>query len=226
MLKLNGKMTKEKWLIILVCGLLLLIIAFPFGGGRGGLSQKAAGEMNGLPADGLQAGGEQADGSYSGSGFSSPAGNKAAAAAGGKIGSPSGQDEERTYERELEERVKSILKNVQGVGQVDVMITLKSSKEKILHIDSDSSRTLSEEKDSAGGTRSSTAEERKETALMSGNGQEEKPVVEKELQPELAGIVISAQGGGSAVVKAEISDAMQALFNLPANKIKVLKKTE
>lgn len=220
MLKLNWKMTKEKWMIILVCGLLLLIVVFPFGGGKGGSSQNTAGELNGLQADWGYAGG-----SYDGSGVSSD-GNKAVTAAGGKTGIPSGQDEERAYERELEERVKSILKNVQGVGQVDVMITLKSSKEKILHIDSDSSHTLSEEKDSAGGTRSSTAQERKETALMSGNGQEEKPVVEKELQPEIAGIVISAQGGGSAVVKTEISDAMQALFNLPANKIKVLKRTE
>ena len=52
------------------------------------------------------------------------------------------------------------------------------------------------------------------------------PLVEKELKPELSGIVISAQGGGSAKVQAEISAAMEALFGLPAHKIKVLKRVD
>ena len=50
--------------------------------------------------------------------------------------------------------------------------------------------------------------------------------MEKELEPEIADVVISAQGGGSAAVKAEISEAMEALFGLPAHKIKVLKRAE
>ena len=52
------------------------------------------------------------------------------------------------------------------------------------------------------------------------------PIVEKELRPELSGIVISAQGGGNPTVQAEISAAMEALFGLPAHKIKVLKRVE
>ena len=50
--------------------------------------------------------------------------------------------------------------------------------------------------------------------------------MEKELKPELSGIVISADGGGSTAVKAEISEAMEALFGLPAHKIKVLKRVK
>ena len=56
------------------------------------------------------------------------------------------------------------------------------------------------------------------------SGQE--PVVAKEVYPEIAGIIISASGGGNASVQAEISGAMEALFGLPANKIKVLKRVE
>lgn len=51
-------------------------------------------------------------------------------------------------------------------------------------------------------------------------------MVEKELTPEVAGIVISADGGGNASVRAEISEAMEALFGLPAHKIKVLKRVK
>ena len=48
--------------------------------------------------------------------------------------------------------------------------------------------------------------------------------MEKEVKPEISGVVISADGGGSAVVRAEISEAMEALLGLPANKIKVMKR--
>ena len=58
--------------------------------------------------------------------------------------------------------------------------------------------------------------------MSSGGGNE--PVVQKELKPELSGIIISAAGGGSPAVQAEISAAMEALFGLPAHKIKVLKR--
>ena len=44
--------------------------------------------------------------------------------------------------------------------------------------------------------------------------------------PEIAGIIISASGGGNGSVQAEICGAMEALFGLPANKIKVLKRVE
>ena len=56
------------------------------------------------------------------------------------------------------------------------------------------------------------------------NNSQNQPIVEKELYPEISGIIISAEGGGSPSVKAEIASAMEALFGLPAHKIKVLKR--
>ncbi len=49
---------------------------------------------------------------------------------------------------------------------------------------------------------------------------------EEEPVREVLGIIISADGGGSSVVKAEISEAMEALFGLPSHKIKVLKRVK
>jgi len=145
-----------------------------------------------------------------------PADGEAAVAAGA----------DRTYEEQLEARVKRILKTVDGVGQVEVMIVLKSSEEKVLRVDKDSSDSSTEEKDSSGGTRKITSADRKENTILTGSGENTSPIVEKEIRPEIEGIIISAQGGGSPTVKAEISGAMEALFNLPPHKIKVLKRVE
>lgn len=131
-----------------------------------------------------------------------------------------------SYEAELERRVREILKNVEGVGAVDVMILLKSSPEKVVHVDGSTSHSLTEEQDSSGGSRrTQTQEQEQNTVLISENGGST-PIIAKEMRPEISGIIISAEGGGSPAIQAEISSAMEALFGLPAHKIKVLKRVE
>ena len=49
---------------------------------------------------------------------------------------------------------------------------------------------------------------------------------EQEMIPEVSGVVISADGGGSPIVQTEISQAMEALFGIPSHKIKVLKRVK
>ena len=103
---------------------------------------------------------------------------------------------------------------------------LFSSSEKVLRVDKERSRASTSETDSSGGTRQQADESLRESTVLAGSSGSGEPVVEKELAPEISGIVISAQGGGNASVQKEISEAMQALFGLPAHKIKVLKRVE
>ena len=135
-----------------------------------------------------------------------------------------GQDA-AVYERELEKRVREILRGVSGVGEVDVMIVLKSSAEKVIQVDNSTSKSVTTEKGS-GTDRSVESMDQEHSTVLTGSGSGQEPVVAKEVYPEIAGIVISASGGGNLSVQAEISDAMEALFGLPANKIKVLKRVE
>ena len=51
-------------------------------------------------------------------------------------------------------------------------------------------------------------------------------VMPQETYPEVTGVVISADGGGSPLVETEISQAMEALFGIPSHKIKVLKRVK
>lgn len=145
-----------------------------------------------------------------------------------KVSTGSGKmrDVSLSYEKELEERVRTILSHVEGVGKVEVMILLKTMGETVFHTDRESNCSRTEEKDSAGGTRSVMSEEKRESVRFYEGSKEQTPVISKELRPEIEGIIISAQGGGSALVQTEISEAMEALFGLPAHKIKVLKREE
>ena len=134
--------------------------------------------------------------------------------------------EAATYEKQLEQRVRELLMHVEGVGEVEVMIVLKSSEEKVYRVDKNLSSSLTDETDASGGKRLIDQREQEESTILTGQGDNQAPILEKELRPEVSGVVISCQGGGSARVQAEISSAMESLFDLPAHKIKVLKRVE
>ena len=79
-----------------------------------------------------------------------------------------------------------------------------------------------EETDSSGGSRVVKMADSGETTVLTGSGSGESPVLEKELMPEIEGVVVSAQGGGNVRIQAEISAAMEALFHVPQHKICLL----
>jgi len=209
-------MSKEKLIFLFCSGLLLFVISIPNGDG------KAAPAAAGAP--GTVQGGGGTDSSQT------PTADSAEPAAGtstiqeAPLPSFGGAKTAQTYESELEERIRQILAGVDGVGEVDVMVVLKSSREKVLHVDKNTSVSSTEERNGDGTSRIVKQQELSESTVT--ENQSQTPVVEKELSPEVAGIIISADGGGSAAVKAEISEAMEALFGLPAHKIKVLKRVK
>ncbi len=218
---------KDRWIFLLTMGVILCILAFPVGrlterGAAAGGQEQSAGSGSQRVSGG--AGEKNLAGSLSG-GVGNGAGGSSGAAGNGSMpaASPSAVSSD-SYEAELEQRVKAILRNVDGVGEVDVMIVLKSSAEKVMQTDGSASRSTTEEQDSSGGTRKLESTEQERSAVMTSGEGGSAPVIAKELRPEISGIVISAAGGGSPTVQAEISAAMEALFGLPAHKIKVLKR--
>ena len=189
-----NRMTREKWLALLGAGAILMIIAIPLPGGGSGTGAAENGR-----------GGERAD-----------RGRKA----GGERDGPSASQKAESrdsYEDKLERRIEGILRSVDGVGQVDVMVVLKSSGEKVLRVDRSGSTDTTLETDASGGKREASQSQWEESTVLTGQGSGAgaAPIVEKELPPEIAGIVVSAQGGGSPAVQSEISQAMEALFGLP-----------
>ena len=49
------------------------------------------------------------------------------------------------------------------------------------------------------------------------------PYVVKQIEPEIEGVLVAAQGGGDETVVNEITYAVQVLFDVPVHKIKVVK---
>lgn len=129
-----------------------------------------------------------------------------------------------SYERQQEERLKEVLEKVEGVGRVEVMITLHASAQKVVEKDAPSRNQRVEETDSQGGNRTTQENEREETTVYEeGDDGIRTPYVIQELEPTVEGVIVIAEGGGNPTVKQNILEAVQALFPVEAHKIKIMK---
>lgn len=127
------------------------------------------------------------------------------------------------YVSNLEEKLKNVLSQMEGVGKVEVMITVSDSGESIVEKDISGSTTTTSETDSSGGTRTTTESSSEVAAVYVETGQETYPYVQKEKVPTIEGVMVVAEGGGNSVVASNISEAVKALFPVEAHRIKVVK---
>lgn len=189
------KLTKENMAVLALLGLLFMVIALPTGGGKG----KGAGEE-------IRSG-QSVSETESGEGADIPP-------------ETAGQ----AYAEDMERRLEELLSCMDGVGQVKVMVTMSASEEKVVEKDVPSSAESILETDSAGGTRESVSNTQEEgTVYITDASGSRTPYVKKTLEPSVEGVTVVAQGGGNPVIQKSVTEVIEALFDVDAHKIRVVK---
>ena len=135
----------------------------------------------------------------------------------------SGLNDTQDYAAYLENKLKKMLEAVQGLEDVEVMITLESSEEKVVEKDLTAERSNTEEQDSAGGSRSVNTSNTEYQTIYRDNTQGD-PFVVKTICPKVEGVLVVAKGAGNGNMSGEITQIVQALFGVEAHRIKVLEK--
>lgn len=130
------------------------------------------------------------------------------------------------YEENLEKKIESLLTEVQGVGKVKVMVTLKASSEKILVSEDTFSDKTVKATDSDGGVSESLEKSGAQKYVTSDTGNGNQPYVSQEKAPEVEGVMVIAEGGSDSMVVANITNAIAALLAVPVHKIQVLKMSQ
>jgi stage III sporulation protein AG len=129
--------------------------------------------------------------------------------------------EPKDYESQLENKLKTTLEGIQGVGKVQLMIYFESSEESIPAMNINDSKSLTEENDTSGGKRNTTQENNGRTVVMSNNGNANEPLIVKKYKPTITGVCVVAEGSNERVTELRIRQAVINLFNLPENKVNV-----
>ena len=192
----NLKLNKESALIVVLAGILCLVVVWP-------ISWKSSGT-------------DSSNGTLSGSSSS--------VSSSGRISEDTAQAALELYVENQEQRLKDILEQIDGVGKSEVMIRAKASKEYVVEKDISTGSSTVSETDAQGGSRQSSDITKDESSLYTkdSNGNDV-PWVIKEMEPEIEGVLVAAEGGGNEAVAGEITQAVQVLFNIPVHKIKVVK---
>ena len=124
---------------------------------------------------------------------------------------------------EIERKLEAILEKIDGAGEVKVMITYQDSGTQVVEKDKNTSANSVEESDSTGGVRSTKEQQLQESTVYDEADAGNTPFVSKELLPKVEGILIVASGGDNQKVKQNISEAVLALFQVEAHRIKIVK---
>lgn len=124
---------------------------------------------------------------------------------------------------EIERKLEDILEKIDGAGVVKVMITYQDSGTQVVEKDKNTSENSLEESDSTGGVRSTKEQQLQESTVYEEADAGNTPFVSKELLPKVEGILIVASGGDNQKVKQNISEAVLALFQVEAHRIKIVK---
>lgn len=124
---------------------------------------------------------------------------------------------------EIEQKLEAILEKIDGAGEVKVMITYQDSGTQVVEKDKNTSENSLEESDSTGGVRSTKEQQLQESTVYEEADAGNTPFVSKELLPKVEGILIVASGGDNQKVKQNISEAVLALFQVEAHRIKIVK---
>ena len=190
------KLRKDQCLIIILAGILLCVIALPVKSGKteSGISDIINGKIENHISD-------TGENSYAGM-----------------------EETTDSYADYWEEKLEEALKYVEGVGKVRVLITLKESEQKIVEKDGSETYSDTSEKDAAGGSRivGESRIEKSTIYTMDDRGQNV-PYVTMTIPPAVEGVVVIAQGAQKQSVQENIIGAIQVLFDIDVNKIKIVK---
>lgn len=133
-------------------------------------------------------------------------------------------DMSKTEESTTEERLKQILAKIKGTGEVEVMITFDMGSEIIPASNIVEIKDVSEEKDANGGIRTVQTQNTTENIVISSDSSGNKPLVLKEIKPQVRGVIVVAEGADDIEVKMKLYDAVKTVLQVSGDRVQVYAK--
>ena len=121
------------------------------------------------------------------------------------------------YYDELEVKLENVLKQIEGVGNVKVMITVSGSSQLVYATSTEETNNTN----TSGSTTISNSQTTTSPVLVnSSNGS--KPLVVQEILPQIQGIIVVCSGANNYKVRLEVLKAIQTLLPVSSSSIEIL----
>ena len=130
---------------------------------------------------------------------------------------------ELNFVRDLEYRLADIFSMVDGAGNVQVMIHLARGREIVVAQDIRIDTTDTNETDSSGGSREIHTKRQDWSHIIMSDSSGQRPLILKEIEPVIEGVIIVAEGGDNIFVKDALIRAARTVLGVELHKVQVLK---
>lgn len=130
------------------------------------------------------------------------------------------------YETYVDQNLKDILEQIQGVSSVSVMVTFSSTEKKIYQNNVRTQDSRTSETDQKGGKRQVNERSQDSQVVMVDKSGVKEPVVIGQEQPTVRGVIVVARGADQPATQVKIMEAVATVLDIPAYKVKVLQKSE
>lgn len=147
-----------------------------------------------------------------------PRGEKAAEKA-------SALEEAKTYASQLEERLQSILEQMDGVGTARVMVTLENGYQNVYAKSEKVNNDVLQDIRAEDEKKTQEKQVTEQTYVLVDGAGGKVPLVTARLEPEVKGVVVVCEGGDDPLVVRKVVDTVKVALNLSSSRISVSRLT-
>ncbi|SDK55747.1 stage III sporulation protein AG [Sediminibacillus albus] len=131
-------------------------------------------------------------------------------------------DLEGSYENQL----TALLEKIQGVSEVETMVNLDSTKQKVYEKNLIIGTQTTDETDKNGGERTLEDSTREQEVVLVRQGDKEVPLLIHTKKPDVRGVLIVAKGVDHMQVKQWVVEAVSRVLDVPTHRISVMPKNK
>lgn len=122
----------------------------------------------------------------------------------------------------IEEKLAATLSQIEGAGDVEVMITYESTSEIVPAFSVDrQTTTITDNREN--GTSTTNTENSQSEVVTLGDGSVSRALVLKEISPKIRGVIVVAEGADDITVRMNLLRAVQTLLNVGPRQVDVYK---
>ena len=129
------------------------------------------------------------------------------------------------YAGRLGRQLEGIVGKIDGVGRVEVMVTVDGGIQYVYEQNqkSTNARSANSQTDGSAQTQENNSVEQNPVIVDNASGGQS-PLIRTELQPEVKGVVIVCDGGDNPTVRENVTNAVMTALEVPSNRISVSKR--
>lgn len=129
--------------------------------------------------------------------------------------------ENEDYCQKTQQKILDLVSSIRGVGEVQVWVTLESGAEYLYLQEETRSRDSSRDVDAQGASITRERDDTEKSYLLIDRGGEEQPLLQKQIEPTIQGVVVVCQGAQDPQVTEQVVGAVSCALGIGSNRVYV-----